>query len=152
MEPELFPCLRKYGISFYEFNPLAGGYLTDRYHREVKEHEAGSRFDPNKSQGANYRRRYWQDEYFDALDILRAAAKKHSLSEAECALRWIEHHSLLSREHGDAIIIGASSAKQLDENLANFEKGPLPQEILDAFDEGWAKVKGVCKPYFRVFP
>jgi aflatoxin B1 aldehyde reductase len=34
VEPELFPCLRKYGISFYEFNPLAGGFLTDRYTRD----------------------------------------------------------------------------------------------------------------------
>jgi len=149
VEPELFPCLRKYNISFYEFNPLAGGYLTDRYHRDQQEHEAGSRFDPNRNQGANYRRRYWQDEYFDALDILRPVAKKHGLSEAECALRWISHHSLLSREHGDAIIIGASSAKQLEENLVNFEKGPLPEEVVKAFDEGWAKVKGVCRPYFH---
>ena len=149
VEPELFPCLRKYGISFYEFNPLAGGYLTDRYHRDTTEHEAGSRFDPSRNQGANYRRRYWQEEYFDALDILRPVAKKHGLTEAECALRWITHHSLLSKEHGDAIIIGASSTKQLEENLTNFEKGPLPDEVLQAFDEGWARVKGVCRPYFH---
>jgi aflatoxin B1 aldehyde reductase len=56
---------------------------------------------------------------------------------------------LLKREFGDAIIIGASSAAQLEENLANFEKGPLPEEVVKAFDEGWEKVKGVCKPYFH---
>lgn len=75
VEPELFPCLRKYGIAFYAFNPLAGGYLTSRYTREMlhpeTEMEAGSRFDPNRRQGQNYRRRYWKEEYFDALDILR---------------------------------------------------------------------------------
>jgi aflatoxin B1 aldehyde reductase len=151
VEPELLPCLRKYGIGFYEFNPLAGGYLTDRYHRGQDELEAGSRFDPNRSQGQNYRRRYWNDAYFDALDILRPVAKKHGLSEAECALRWMTNHSQLKREYGDAIIIGASSAKQLDENLTNLEKGPLPDEVVQAFDEGWAKVKGICLPYFRKF-
>ena len=31
VELELFPCLRKYGIAFYEYNPLAGGMLTDKY-------------------------------------------------------------------------------------------------------------------------
>lgn len=149
VEPELFPCLRKYGLSFYEFNPLAGGYLTDRYHRDTNEHEEGSRFDPKKNQGQNYRRRYWKDEYFDALDILRPVSKKHGLSEAECALRWIVNHSLLKREFGDAIIIGASSAKQLEENLANLEKGPLPEEVLKAFDDGWARVKGVCANYYH---
>lgn len=91
VEPELFPCLRKYGISFYESNPLAGGFLTDRYHRDLKEedHEEGSRFDPKRRQGQNYRKRYWKEEYFDALGILRAATKKHGISEAEASLRWI---------------------------------------------------------------
>jgi aflatoxin B1 aldehyde reductase len=141
--------MRKYGISFYEFNPLAGGYLTNRYHRDQTDHEAGSRFDPQRNQGQNYRKRYWQDEYFDALDLLRAAAKKHGLSEAECALRWIVNHSQLSKEHGDAIIIGASSSAQLDENLTNLEKGPLPDDIVEALDEGWLKVKAVARQYFH---
>ena len=34
VEPELFPCLWHYGIAFYAYNPLAGGYLTSRYERE----------------------------------------------------------------------------------------------------------------------
>lgn len=53
VEAELFPCLRHYKMGFYAYNPLAGGYLTDRYHRDDKDddHEAGSRFDPNKWQG-----------------------------------------------------------------------------------------------------
>jgi aflatoxin B1 aldehyde reductase len=149
VEPELFPCMRKYGIAFYAFNPLAGGFLTDRYSREQNQHEEGSRFDPNRNQGANYRRRYWLEEYFDALELLRAAAKKHGLTEAECALRWMTHHSLLSKEHGDAIIIGASSAKQLEQNLVDMEKDKLPDDVVKAFDQGWAKVKGVCRQYFH---
>lgn len=28
VEPELFPALRKYGISFYAYNPLGGGFFT----------------------------------------------------------------------------------------------------------------------------
>jgi aflatoxin B1 aldehyde reductase len=151
VEPELFPCMKKYGISFYAFNPVAGGFLTDRYHRETNEHESGSRFDPKRNQGANYRNRYWKAEYFDALDLLREACKKHGLTEAECALRWMEHHSKLTKEQGDAIIIGASSAKQLEENMVNFEKGPLPEDVVKALDDGWAKVNAVCRPYFREF-
>lgn len=152
VEPELFPCLRKYGIAFYAYNPIAGGLLTSRYHRDVNEHEAGSRFDPAKNQGQNYRNRYWRDEYFDALDIIRNAIKGHDgLTEAGAALRWITHHSLLKKEHGDAIIIGASSAQQLEENLTNLEKGPLPEDVLLAIDKAWAVVKGVCNPYFRPF-
>ena len=75
VEPELFLCLRKYGIAFYAFNPLAGGFLTSRYTREMVDTqvgvEEGSRFDPKRKQGQNYRNRYWNENYFDALDILR---------------------------------------------------------------------------------
>jgi len=35
VEPELFPCLRRYGVAFFAFNPLAGGYLTSRYTRDM---------------------------------------------------------------------------------------------------------------------
>lgn len=149
VEPELFPCLRRYGIAFYEFNPVAGGMLTDRYQRDTKEHEEGSRFDPGRTQGANYRGRYWNDAYFDALDVIRPVAKKLGLTTAEAAVRWVSHHSLMKREHGDAVIIGASGAAQLEENLTNLEKGPLPDEMVKAFDDGWAMVKGICRPYFH---
>lgn len=151
-EPELFPCLRHYGIGFYEYNPIAGGMLTDRYTREVTSEnlEPGSRFDPAKTQGASYRQRYWNDAYFDALDVVRPVARKHGIPTAEAALRWVSHHSVLSKDKGDAVIIGASSAAQLEENLVSLEKGPLPDEVVQAFDDAWLVVKAVCKPYFRV--
>ncbi|KAK5994367.1 Aldo-keto reductase [Cladobotryum mycophilum] len=149
VEPELFPCLRYYGIAFYQFNPLGGGMLTDKYKRDDTQHEEGSRFDPNRRQGSDYRSRYWNQTYFDALDIVRPAAAKLGISTAEAALRWSMHHSFMNKDHGDAVIIGASSAAQLRENLTNLDKGPLPDEMLQAFDEGWQIVKAVCRPYFR---
>ncbi|KAK9781678.1 putative Keto reductase [Seiridium cardinale] len=151
VEPELFPCLRYYNIGFYAFNPLAGGFLTDRYRRDtaVDALEKGSRFDPSKSQGKNYRTRYWNETYFDALDVVRPVAKKLGISTAEAALRWISHHGKLAKEKGDAVIIGASSAQQLEENLSNLEKGPLPEELVRAFDEAWNTAKAVVNPYFR---
>ena len=44
---------------------------------------------------------------------------------AEIALRWISHHSLMKREYGDAVLIGASSTKHIEQNLIDLEKGPL---------------------------
>ncbi|KAL7935905.1 NADP-dependent oxidoreductase domain-containing protein [Trichoderma chlorosporum] len=149
VEPELFPCLRNYGIAFYQYNPLAGGILTDKYKLDTEEIEEGSRFDPSRNQGAQYRRRYWNETYFKALDVVRPVAAKLGIPTAEAALRWSLHHSLMKSEYGDAIIIGASSAQQLKENLTNLEKGPLPDELVAAFDEGWAIAKQVSKPYFR---
>ena len=73
----------------------------------------------------NYRSRYWNDTYFSALKIVETAAKKHSLTLAEVALRWISHHSVLKREHGDAVIIGVSSPKHIEGNLSDLEKPAL---------------------------
>lgn len=86
---------------------------------------------------------------FDALDIIREAAGKHQMTEAECALRWIAYHSKLSADLGDSIIIGASSEKHLEENLDNLEKGPLPDKVVVSLDRAWAKTKGAVKNYFH---
>jgi aflatoxin B1 aldehyde reductase len=149
IEDELFPCLHHYSIALYAFQPLAGGFLTGRYTRDQDSFEPGSRFDPNKPQGQLHRGRYWNEEYFDGLDIIKATADKHGLSLAEVALRWIEHHSMMKREKGDAIIIGASSLRHLEENLADLEKGPLPEDVLEALEKAWAKTRGAAPRYWH---
>jgi aflatoxin B1 aldehyde reductase len=149
IEDELFPCLRHYGISLYAFQPLAGGFLTGRYKREQASFEPGSRFDPKIMQGALHRGRYWNDSYFDALEIIQPAAEKHGLTVAEVALRWLEHHSLMKKEHGDAIIVGASSTKHLEENLVDLEKGPLPEDVVQALEKAWMTAKAVVPKYWH---
>lgn len=61
VEPELFPCLRHYGVAFYAFNPLGGGFFAGNFKADTQV-EAGSRFDPNKWQGKSYRGRYWNNK------------------------------------------------------------------------------------------
>ncbi|KAA1472007.1 Aldo/keto reductase [Dentipellis sp. KUC8613] len=149
VEPELFPCLRKYGISFYEFNPLGGGLFTGRYHSFNDQVEAGSRFDPSGIQGQSYRRRYWKEPYFKALEDIQAVADKHNLTMAEVALRWVSHHSLLKHEFGDSVLIGASSIKHIEQNLVDLEKGPLPNEVVSVLDDAWIRVQAFSSPYFH---
>jgi len=148
VEPELFPCLRAHKIAFYEFNPLGGGFLAGNFSKDT-EVEQGSRFDPNRTQGKWYRQRYWKDEYFQALELIRPVAEKHGLTLAEISLRWMTHHSLLKREHGDAILIGASSLKQLRQNLVDLEKGPLPEEIVAVLNEAHERVRHLNSKYWH---
>lgn len=149
IEAELLPCLRHYGISLYAFQPLAGGFLTGRYQREQTDFEPGSRFDPKIIQGGVRRGRYWNDSYFDAIDNVRSVAEKHRLSVAEVALRWLEHHSLMENDLGDAIIVGASSTKHLEQNLVDLEKGPLPEDVVQALETAWLGVKAVAPKYWH---
>ncbi|KAJ3907283.1 Aldo/keto reductase [Lentinula edodes] len=134
-EPELFPCLRKFGISFYEFNPLDGGFFTGRYTSvDSDQVEPGSRFDPNKAQGK-------------AVASIQTVADHHNLTMAEIALRWVSHHSLMKSEYGDAILIGASSLEHIRQNLIDLEKGPLAEEVVTALDKAWESVKPYASKY-----
>ena len=58
-------------------------------------------------------------------------------------------NSKLSGAKGDAVIIGASSITQCQENLLASRKGPLSEKLVNAFDEGYELVKSVQPPYFR---
>ena len=147
IEAELFPCLRHYGIALYAFQPLAGGFLTGKFKRDQTDFEPGSRFDPKIAQGGLHRNRYWNDTYFDAMDLISAAAQKHGLSEAQVTLRWLEHHSWLAKDLDDAIIVGASSVKHLEENLTDLEGGPLPDDVVEALEAAWLKTKAVAPKY-----
>ncbi|KAF7345492.1 Aflatoxin B1 aldehyde reductase member 3 [Mycena venus] len=147
VELELFPALRKFGIAFYEFNPLAGGLLTDRYTSVDNKAEKGSRLDPDGMAGKAYRARYWKPVFFDALSEVRIVMAAHGLTMAEVALRWVSHHSLLRRESGDAILIGGSNLQHIEANLIDLEKGPLPAEVLTALDEAWGAVKAHSSGY-----
>ena len=75
--------------------------------------------------------------------------KKHGFTEAECALRWLSHHSQLKQEFGDAVIIGASSKKHLEQNLVDLEKATLPDEIVQALDAAWLVVKPAATVYYH---
>lgn len=70
--------------------------------------------------------RYWNDTYFAAVNSVREVAEAHGLTVPEVALRWISHHSRLSRETGDAVIIGASSAKHTEQVWLNMVSCQIP--------------------------
>ena len=144
VERELFPCLRNYGISFYAYNPLAGGLLTGK-HRALDAAPQPGRFSDNKA----YQDRYWKADYFASLDRFVAACEAADLTPTEAALRWLVHHSRMSGDHDDAIILGASRIDHLEQNLAAARGGELPKAVTDALDQGWDNVKADCFRYFR---
>lgn len=102
--------------------------------------------------GDMYRDRYFKNSTFEALKLVEGVAQKHNLSLLEIALRWCTHHSALkTRAKGgnDGIIIGVSSFSQLEGNIADLEKGPLPEEVVNALDEAWMIAKASAPTYFR---
>lgn len=100
-----------------------------------------------------YRDRYFKSATMDALKTIEPVVKEHNLTLIETALRWCVHHSKLNmkKEEGgnDGIIIGVSSLKQLEGNITDLEKGPLPKEVVEALDQAWMGIGGSCPSYWR---
>lgn len=95
---------------------------------------------PQHYLGNFYSSRYVKPSIDAAADRVREAAANHGISGHAASLRWTAYHSALSAERGDAIIVGASSIKQLNENLEIFEQGPLPQDVVEAVDAVFAEI------------
>ncbi|KAJ3313962.1 Aflatoxin B1 aldehyde reductase member 2 [Boothiomyces sp. JEL0838] len=146
VEPELFPCLRKLNIRFYAYNPLCGGLLAGKLKMQD---EPDGRFATETIQGKRYRERYWNTEYFTALEEYKAICDRHGIRYVEAAHRWIMNHSQLNGTFGDAVIIGASSFEQAKENFEDCQKGTLPEEMVATFDKLWKNVSPVCPRYAR---
>jgi aflatoxin B1 aldehyde reductase len=141
IEAELVPACRRYGLDIVVYNPVAGGLFSGKI-KSADMVPAEGRFSDRAASGKMYRDRYYRDSTFKALQIIEAAVEKAGLSMIETALRWTVHHSALKIKDGrDGILIGVSSAAQLEDNLTNLEKGPLPEEVVKALDEAWKVAK-----------
>jgi aflatoxin B1 aldehyde reductase len=75
--------------------------------------------------------------------------KKNGLTVGKAAMRWLKHHSELKQNLGDAIIVGASSVKHLEDDLLDLEKDPLPQDVMEAVEKTWPMVKDVALKYWH---
>jgi len=74
-------------------------------------------------------------------------AAEHGIGGHAAALRWTVYHSKLAADFGDAVIIGASSPVQLNSNMDMVEAGPLPQAVVDAFEQLHKEVGDDAIPY-----
>ncbi|KAF2467861.1 Aldo/keto reductase [Lindgomyces ingoldianus] len=139
-ESLLFPTLRKLGIVFYAYSPLAGGLLT-----KTKESMAAGagRFN-EKAVGGLYNKLYNKPAYIEALSEWNDIAEKEGVPKAELAYRWVGYHSALKADLGDAVIFGASSLKQIEQTAQGLKKGPLSDEAVERIQHVWKTVESVA--------
>ncbi|KAF1962394.1 aflatoxin B1 aldehyde reductase member 2 [Byssothecium circinans] len=153
IESELIPCCRKYGLELVVYNPLAGGLFSGKIKSADLAPTTG-RFADSYQWGSLYRERFLNNAYMQALQIIEEATQKHNLTMLETALRWNIHHSALdtkSRGKGgkDGVIIGVSNFEQLEGNLRDLEKGPLPGDVVEALDRAALVAKARAPVYWR---
>lgn len=136
------------------YNPLVGGLFSGKFTTQTSPSDVpdSGRYSDKAGSGAMYRQRYFKATIFEALGIVEPVAKKNGLTLVEVALRWCVHHSQLKMANkggDDGIILGISSYEQLEKNLADCEKGPLPTEIVEALDKAWEHARGEAATYWR---
>lgn len=150
LEHELIPCCQRYGLDVVVYNPLAAGLFSGKI--KTAEIPSEGRFSDQGGLGGFARRRYFRDATFDALRLIEPVAQKHNLTMLEVALRWCTHHSALRMQNGgqDGVVIGVSSFGQLESNLKDLEKGPLPDEVVKVLDDAWLITKPTTPNYWHL--
>jgi aflatoxin B1 aldehyde reductase len=139
-ETELLALLRQHNISFYAYSPSACGFFSNKISKGHTPGEKG-RWSTKSPLGAKYRGDYFHDPLFAAAEMVKGHAAFYGISGHAAALRWTVWHSDLQAEKGDAVIIGASTQEQLEENLNILEQGPLPDSLLHVLERVWDDVK-----------
>jgi len=124
IEAELIEVLGEVGIAAIAFSPLAQGFLTDRYADGIP---TGSRAD----QGGSFGRDLITQSNLDNVRGLREIARRRGQTLGQMALAWTLRDPRVA-----SALIGASSVKQLDENLgalANLAFTPDELTQIDRF-------------------
>ena len=135
-EDGLLALLRKNGIAFNAYSPLAGGFLTGKL---TAGQTAGTRFEEGNKMGAVTKNCYDKPVMHDAVRKLVVAIEPLGSTLSEASMRWLMHHSALGE--GDGVILGGSSLEPIGRNVEDATKGPLPDEIVEIFEEAWKSIR-----------
>ncbi|MFI1098916.1 L-glyceraldehyde 3-phosphate reductase [Streptomyces melanogenes] len=118
----LLDTLEEAGMGCISFVPLAQGLLTDKYLKGIPE---GSR----ATQGKSLDPQLLSDEMTRRLNGLNDIAARRGQSLAQLAIAWVLRDPRMT-----SALIGASSVKQLEENVAALAGPPLTAEELKEID------------------
>lgn len=144
-ENELLPCLRYFGIRFHAYSPLAGGLLAGAiFNEQDMAARKGGRWDPEVCRFAPALRSQYAP-MLPAVKELKEALDKHGLALPEASYRWLQCHSALQQD--DAVILAATSVKQMEMNISHCEGGPLSEDIVELFERAWVGVKPFAPHY-----
>lgn len=120
-ESRHFDLVRRQGMGFVAFSPLAQGLLTDRYLNGIPEGSRAARPDGFLKASAV------TPGLVERLRLLDTMARDRGQTLAQMALTW-----LIGKEGLTSVIVGASSPAQLADTLRAVDATPLsPDELLE---------------------
>ncbi len=133
IEYELLPSCVMEGVGVTVYNPLAAGFLTGKYD-QTKTPPPDNRFGRERT-GPHEQDMYWSPANFQAVDKLKKTADAHGHKLTLFSLAWVINNPVIS-----STIVGASSAKQLEENIGAVDI-VLTDEEKKACDAVWSELR-----------
>jgi L-glyceraldehyde 3-phosphate reductase len=124
IEEELLDVLTEEGVGCIPFSPLAQGLLTNRYLKGIPEDSRAG-----KSWGFLNKEEV-SDANLKKIRALNTMAKQRGQSLAQMALAWV-----LRRKEITTVLIGASSVRQLDDNLQTLKNLKFNASELEKIDK-----------------
>lgn len=135
-EDELLPVLRKHGISFVAYSPMAGGFLAKKPEQFVDHPDTlQGRWNEATFLGKVYHSLYNKPLPLQALEQWHNIAAAEGISGAEMAYRWVAYNSALTKE--DGMVVGATNMEQWKSNVEAIKKGPLSLETAAKINVLW---------------
>jgi len=112
VEREVLPTTRELGMGNVVWSPLAQGILTGKYHSVAAPPEGSRAAGPQ----SGFMQRYMRAEVLEAVGRLGAVAGEAGCTVPQLALAWC-----LRRPEVTSVIVGATSERHVDENVAAAE-------------------------------
>jgi len=101
-ERELVAVCKTYRLGVISYSPLAGGFLTGKYRRNLVPNSA-------RAEGA---KKYFNERNWSLLDQIDTLAKEKKATMSQVALSWLLANPVIT-----SLIVGVNSTEQLRENL-----------------------------------
>ncbi|MFZ3416768.1 aldo/keto reductase [Arthrobacter sp. 3Tela_A] len=112
IESEIVPAALDAGLGLLPWSPLAGGWLTGKYHRETVP-SGNTRVGENPArQFQGWELRSSNPQTWEVLDAVHQIASAHGATPAQVSLAW-----LAGRPGVTSVILGARTPDQLEGNL-----------------------------------
>ena len=117
VEAELMPALSHHGLGLLPFFPLAGGFLSGKYRRNVAL-PAGARLTKSQLLAGMF----LNDKNYESIERLDSFCESRSITMLQLAFRWLLAHDVVP-----SVIAGASTPEQVKQN-AEAVAGRLSEE------------------------
>jgi len=137
IEHEVVPAALDAGMGLLPWSPLAGGWLSGKYERDVPPTGA-TRLGENPTRGMEaWQARNDDERTWRVLDAVREVADAHDASASQVSLAWLAAQPAVT-----SVILGARTVDQLADNMAAADLELGPDEVAGLTTASATRVDG----------